>query len=106
MRILFDQGTPVPLRDHLTEHIIETAFELGWSTLENGALLAAAEESFDLLITTDQKLRHQQNLTGKKLTILVLMTTSWPRIQKSIPQIRGAINRSVPGELFEFTPPK
>ncbi len=106
MRILFDQGTPVPLRHHLAAHVIETAFELGWSTLENGALLAAAEDSFDLLITTDQKLRHQQKLAGKKLTILVLMTTSWPRIQKSIPQIREAIDRSTPGDLLEFTPPK
>jgi hypothetical protein len=55
MRILFDQGTPVPLRDHLPGHIIETAFELGWSTLENGALLAAAEGSFELLITNGSK---------------------------------------------------
>src|SRR5882672_9232123 len=83
MRILFDQGTPVPLRDHLVGHVIETAFELGWSTLENGALLAAAEDSFNLLITTDQKLRYQQNLAGRNLSILVLMTTSWPRIQRS-----------------------
>ena len=106
MRILFDQGTPVPLRFHLADHVIETAFELGWSTLENGALLAAAEDSFDLLITIDQKLCYQQNLAGKKLRILVLMTTSWPRIQKSIPQILGAINRLSPGEFLEITPPK
>jgi hypothetical protein len=104
MRILFDQGTPVPLRDHLPGHIIETAFELGWATLENGALLAAG--SFQLLITTDQKLRYQQNLTGRKLTILVLMTTSWPRIKKSIPQILAAIDRTSPGELLEITPTK
>lgn len=106
MRILFDQGTPVPLRDHLADHVIETAFELGWSTLENGALLAAAEDSFELLITTDQKLRYQQNLAAGKLRILVLMTTSWPRIQKSIPQILAAIDRSTPGEFLEITPPK
>jgi len=106
MRILFDQGTPVPLRDHLTQHVIETAFELGWSTLENGALLAAAEGSFELLITTDQKLRYQQNLTGNTIRILVLMTTSWPRIQKSIPQILEAIDHMSPGEFLEITPPK
>jgi predicted nuclease of predicted toxin-antitoxin system len=106
MRILFDQGTPVPLRDHLSGHIIETAFELGWSTLENGALLAAAENSFDLLITTDQKLRYQQDLVGRKLGILVIMTTSWPRIQKSIPQILEAIERTGPGALIEITPSK
>ena len=57
MRILFDQGTPVPLRDHLTGHVVATAFELGWSTLKNGELLAAAEAAFDTLITTDQNLR-------------------------------------------------
>jgi predicted nuclease of predicted toxin-antitoxin system len=76
MRILFDQGTPVPLRDHLPGHIIETAFELGWSTLENGILLAAAEDSFDLLITTDQKLRYQQNLVGRKLPRFLLLSTA------------------------------
>jgi len=105
MRILFDQGTPVPLRDHLAGRVEETAFDLGWSTLENGALLAEAEGSFDVFITTDQKLRYQQNLAGKKLIILVLMTTSWPRIQKSIPQILEALDRLSPGEFLEITPP-
>lgn len=105
MRILFDQGTPVPLRDHLIGHVVETAFELGWSTLENGDLLAAAENAFDLLITTDQNLRYQQNRAGKSLSILVLMTTSWPRIQKSVPQIMTAIDGLSPGDLFEITPP-
>jgi hypothetical protein len=41
MKILFDQGTPVPLRRHLTGHVVDTAFERGWSNLENGELLAA-----------------------------------------------------------------
>ena len=105
MRILFDQGTPVPLRDHLIGHFIETAFERGWSTLENGALLAAAEDSFDLLITTDQKLPYQRNLTERKLSVLVLKTTSWPRIQKSIPQILQAIDSLSSGQFLEVTPP-
>lgn len=56
MRILFDQGTPVPLRQHLVGHDVVTVFELGWSDLTNGELLARAEASFDLLLTTDQKL--------------------------------------------------
>ena len=58
MRILFDQGTPVPLRQHLTHHVVDTAFERGWSALHNGELLDVAEqEGYDLLITTDQNLR-------------------------------------------------
>ena len=62
MRILFDQGTPAPLRGLLSEHSVSTAYEMGWSELENGDLLEAAEVDFDALITTDKNLRHQQDL--------------------------------------------
>lgn len=51
MRILFDQGTPVPLRRALAAHEVSTAFELGWANMENGDLLRAAEVQFGLLIT-------------------------------------------------------
>jgi hypothetical protein len=102
MKILFDQGTPVPLREHLTGHTVQTAFELGWSNLENGALLAVAEDTFDLLITTDQQLRYQQNLAVRKLSVLVLMTTSWPRIQKHLPRIIDVLSRIKSGDYREI----
>lgn len=102
MNILFDQGTPVPLRDHLIDHIVQTAFELGWSNLENGALLAAAEGTFDLLITTDQQLWHQQNLATRKISVLVLMTTSWPRIKENLPKIIDALSIIRTGEYREI----
>ncbi len=64
MRILFDQGTPAPLRRALPLHNVETSFERGWSTLVNGELLSAAEAAgFDVLVTTDMNLRYQQDLT-------------------------------------------
>lgn len=67
MRILFDQGTPVPLRRSLIGHEVETAYERGWSALQNGVLLKTAEEAgFDAIITTDQNLRYQQNLAQRK----------------------------------------
>lgn len=103
MRILFDQGTPLPLREHLTSHTVATAFELGWSNLKNGELLAAAETSFDLFITTDQQLRYQQNLSGRRLAIMVLLTTSWPRIRRCIPQIQEAVESIQPGDYQEVT---
>jgi predicted nuclease of predicted toxin-antitoxin system len=82
MKLLFDQGTPVPLRNHLPQHAVETAYERGWGGLTNGELLARAEaEGFDALITTDQSLRYQQNLADRKIGVVVLMTTSWPRIR-------------------------
>ncbi|SRR6266481_1004390 len=103
MKILFDQGTPVPFRDHLIAHTIQTAFEMGWSNLENGALLAAAEDAFDLLITTDQQLRYQQNLAGRKLSVLVLMTTSWPRIKDHPPRIIDVLSQIKSGEYHEIS---
>lgn len=85
MKLLFDQGTPVPLRTHLPNHTIETAYEKGWSNLNNGDLLTHAESyGFDALLTTDQNLLHQQNLTGRKITVVVRLTTSWPRIKDHI----------------------
>jgi hypothetical protein len=85
VRILFDQGTPAPLRRHLAGHDVVTAYELGWSTLTNGALLDRAERSgFDVLITTDSNLRYQQNLDNRRIAIVVLSTTSWPRIRRAI----------------------
>ena len=97
-------GNSRSAQTHLKGHVVETAFELGWSKLKNGDLLAVAEASFDILITTDQNLRYQQNLSGRNLRIVVIMTTSWPRIQKSIPKILDALDRVVPGEPFEVTP--
>jgi predicted nuclease of predicted toxin-antitoxin system len=65
MKLLFDQGTPVPLRKYLTGHSVATAYELGWSDYQNGELLALAEDNgFEALITTDQNLRYQQNLAS------------------------------------------
>jgi len=52
MRVLFDQGTPAPLRHALALHEVSTAFELGWSNLENGDLLREVEGRFDVFVTT------------------------------------------------------
>ena len=103
MRVIFDQGVPLPLRRLLAKHTISTAFELGWTALDNGALLAAAEPQFDALVTTDQNLRYQQNLTGRTLAILVLPTTSWARIQAHGDQIAAALDALRPGDFVELT---
>jgi hypothetical protein len=106
VRILFDQGTPVPLRNHLPSHEVATAFELHWSTLTNGDLLLQAEAAgFDLLVTTDQNLRYQQNLAARRIAVVVLSSTSWPRIQKGIANVVDAITRARPGVYLEVTVP-
>jgi hypothetical protein len=103
MRILFDQGTPVPLRHELTGHEVASAYEMGWSTLKNGELLRAAEADFEAFITTDRSLRYQQNLTGRRLAILVLPTTSWPRIKAHSAEVVAAVDKLSPGEFRELT---
>ena len=103
MRILFDQGTPVPLRRHLTRHVVDTAFERGWSALPNGGLLDVAEqEGYDLLMKTDQNLRYQQHLADRQLALIVLLSTSWPRIQLRIETIQAAVERIMPGGYQEI----
>jgi len=102
MRIVFDQGTPAPLRRALRGHAVATAYELGWSDLANGNLLHQAEAEFDLLITTDQNLRYQQNLAGRRLAILVLPTTSWPEISRHETEVLAAVNTIQAGEYLEL----
>ena len=102
MRILFDQGTPAPLRQHLSGHQVETAYELGWSRLTNGDLLAVAEGRFDALVTTDRSLQYQQSLAGRKLAVLVLPTTSWPILRDRVQAITTAVASLKPGEYLEL----
>jgi len=102
VRVLFDQGTPAPLRDALVGHSVETAFELGWSTLQNGALMAAAESrGFDVFLTTDKNLKYQHNLAGRRLAVVVLSTTSWPRIRSAATKVLEAVSSAGPGSYVE-----
>ncbi len=102
MLVLFDQGTPVPLRESLTEHEVRTVYERGWSILRNGDLLDVAErEGYEVFITTDRNLKHQQNLGKQRIAIVVLTSTSWPRIQREIPAIVDAVNSAFPGSYTE-----
>lgn len=106
MRILFDQGTPVPLRRCLNGHVVATAYELGWSTVTNGDLIRLAEqEGYELLITTDTNLRYQQNLRSRSIAILVLTTTSWPRIRQATSVIQAAVAAITAGDYQELPIP-
>ncbi len=104
MKVLFDQGTPVPLRRYLLGHAIDTAYEKGWSELSNGDLLAKAEQDgYEILITTDRNLRYQQNLADRQIAIVVLLSTSWPRIQQQTDRIQALVEAVQPGEYHEIS---
>jgi hypothetical protein len=94
------------LRREFSGHQVTTANELGWSTRPDGQLLAAAEQAgFEVFITTDQQLRFQQQLAGRRLAILVLGSTSWPRIAPHGETIRQAVEELTPGSYREFPIP-
>ena len=94
----------MPLRRALPEHTVESAYERGWSELQNGELIAAAEHAgFDVFITTDRNLKYQQNLANRKIAIVVLLSASWPRIQLVVAAIAQAIAAATPGSYGEVT---
>ena len=106
MRVLFDQGTPVPLRESLTRHEVATAYERGWSNLTNGELLDIAEqEGFTVFVTTDLNLKYQQNLSARRIAIVALTSTSWPRIQRAIGTVVQAIDGASEGSYAEVEIP-
>jgi hypothetical protein len=103
MRVLFDQGTPVPLRQFLASHTVTTVYEQGWSTTRNGDLLRLADQQmFEVFITTDQNLKYQQNLKELQIAIVVLPTTSWPVIQKHTAKIAAVLDSIAPGDIIEI----
>ena len=106
MKILFDQSAPAPLRRLLASHAVETAYEGGWSTLQNGELLTAAEAGeFNVFITADSNLKYQQNLKTRNIAIVVLSTTSWPRIEAERERIVSAVDSATPKSYTEVEIP-
>jgi predicted nuclease of predicted toxin-antitoxin system len=83
LRIVFDKNVPVGVRRFLPKHEVRTVVEMQWHPqLENGELLDAAEAAgFDVMVTSDQNIRYQQNLTGRKLALVVLGSNIWPVVR-------------------------
>ena len=102
MRVLFDTCVPRPLRQSLPGHDVKTAQEMGWDRLRNGDLIKMAEQGFDALITSDQKLKYQQNLKSRKLAIIVLPTNHLRSVVQLAPKIALALSEIFPGALVEI----
>lgn len=92
MKIILDESVPQKLRLLIEGHAVVTVAFQGWSGLKNGALLTAAEEAgYELLITADQEITYQQNLTGRKMALLVLSTNNRDLVKAGIAEISAAI---------------
>jgi hypothetical protein len=106
MFVLFDQSTPVPIRPFLKEHEVQTAAQRGWDKLKNGELLKAAEDAgFDVLVTPDKNIRHQQNLKMRTIAIVVLGNAQWPVLRRYVERVVTAVNAAKPGTYCEVEIP-
>jgi hypothetical protein len=106
MRILFDNGTPRGLAAFLTGHNVEEARLHGWEELENGALIEVAERAgFGLILTTDKNIRYQQDLTNRKIALVVLQHSQWPMVKLVAGTIVAAVNAAGPGSYVEVAVP-
>jgi predicted nuclease of predicted toxin-antitoxin system len=106
MKILFDQGVPLPLRSCLEGHTVRTAVQEGWNQLRNGELLVAAEAAqFDVFLTTDKNLRFQQNLTSRSIAVILLRKQKWPELRAHVSLIAAAVNAAVPRTYTEVDIP-
>ena len=103
MLLLFDHGTPIGLVRALPEHTVHTAQAKGWGTLSNGALLSAAEGAgFEVLLTTDRRIRYQQNLRERRIALVVLTgTTKWSRVRQHTNQVAVAVTAATAGSYSE-----
>ncbi len=106
MRILFDHGTPSGIAKALSGHDVTEAIDRGWDRISNGQLLKLAEEAgFGLLLTTDKNIRYQQNLAGRKISIVVLGNSTWRYVRLRLDRIVEATNAATPGSYIEVPIP-
>lgn len=106
MKILFDNSTPNPIARSLRGHEVAFARKIGWHELTNGELLRKAEESgYELLLTTDKNMRYQQNLSRRKIAIVVLGNQQWPDVKLYLQRIAQAVNAATPGSYTEVDIP-
>jgi hypothetical protein len=106
-RVLLDEGVPIGVRWHVAGFPVDSAAELGWAGLANGELIEAAEQAgYDVMITADQNIGYQQNMTGRRLGLIILMTNHWDTIRDNADGILAAVKAATPGRYATINFPK
>jgi predicted nuclease of predicted toxin-antitoxin system len=100
VKVLFDTCVPRPLRKNLPGHEIKTAQEMGWDRVRNGDLIQMAEAVFDAIVTSDQNLKYQQNVTARRIGIVVLPANYLPAVLKLARKIATALSEILPGAFI------
>jgi hypothetical protein len=104
---LLDLNVPAKVRRFLSRHEVRTIADMSWSPrLKNGDLLNAAEAAgFDVLLTCDQNIPYQQNLTRRKIALVSLTSNLWPSVLNCGSMIQAAIENAAPGSFQTVTVP-
>ena len=106
MKILFDNGTPRSVSRCLAGHEITRARQIGWHELENGELIHRAEEAgYDLLLSSDKNIRYRQNLSNRRIALVVLTSQQWPDVQLHLDKIAATVNDAPPCSYAEVEIP-
>jgi hypothetical protein len=101
MEILFDHNVSRKLRPHFLPHIVTLTKEKGWDLLENGDLLEVAQHSFDVMITTDNNLYHQNKVANFNLAVIVLRAfkNKFSELLPLMAETLEVLNTIQPGEV-------
>ena len=101
MRLLLDECVPKRLKRELPGHDARTVQDLGWAGIKNGALLSLANGQFDALLTVDQGIEYQQNLSGLSISVVVMMAPSndVDDLRPLLPGVEEALAKLRPGEI-------
>lgn len=105
MKILLDECVPWPMHKLLVGHECASVQWRGWRGIKNGELLRLAEQEYDLFITSDQNVRYQQNLAGRRIAILELSTNNLRQIEAAAALIRSTVAALEPGEQRQLVIP-
>jgi len=108
VRILLDHCVPKRLKQYLIiDHEVETAREAGWEALKNGKLLAQVATRFDVMLTVDQNIKHQQNLSKLPMAVIVMVAPDnrLPTLVPYLSKVEQTLLTIHPNELIEVFPP-
>ena len=104
MRVLLDECVPQPLRREFPAHDVRTIRDMGWAGKKNGELLALmAGAGFEVLLTVDRSLRHQQNLAAAGVAVVVIVAASnrLADLVPAVPAVEVALASIQPGDAVE-----
>lgn len=94
-----DEGVPDVIQKRLSHLAIFTVREMGWLGVKNGILLDQMSGDFQIIVTTDKNLPHQQNLRRRQISVIILPSNDIPSIIEMLPQIEQAISTLAPGDV-------